>query len=129
MPPLSILIWIPATAGLLGTLAGATGARRSGGAGRAAGAISLLGAVAALALAIGYIADYTPHTRGLQHVTDQTWIAELGIHYKLGIDGLNIGLVGLTALLYAAAVLAANLRSWERPRLFYFLFMLSESAV
>ena len=38
-------------------------------------------------------------------------------------------LVGLTALLFAAAMLAANLRSWERPRLFYFHFMLAESAV
>ena len=38
-------------------------------------------------------------------------------------------LVGLTTLLFAAAVLAANLRSWERPRLFYFHFMLAESAV
>ena len=39
-------------------------------------------------------------------------------------------LVGLTTLLFAAAMLAANLRgTWERPRLFYFHFMLAESAV
>ena len=38
-------------------------------------------------------------------------------------------LIGLTTLLFAAAVLAANLREWERPRLFYFHFMLAESAV
>jgi NADH-quinone oxidoreductase subunit M len=65
----------------------------------------------------------------LQHVTDIVWISELGIHYKLGIDGLNVFLVGLTTLLFAAAVLASNLRSWERPKLFYFHFMLAESAV
>jgi NADH-quinone oxidoreductase subunit M len=65
----------------------------------------------------------------LSHVTDIVWIAALGIHYKLGVDGLNVFLVGLTALLFAAAVLAANLRRWERPRLFYFQFMLAESAV
>jgi NADH-quinone oxidoreductase subunit M len=45
------------------------------------------------------------------------------------VSGLNVFLVGLTALLFAAAVLAANLRSWERSRLFYFHFMLAESAV
>ena len=43
------------------------------------------GSVAALGLAIGYIADYKPGTRtASQHVTDVVWIAELGIHYKLG---------------------------------------------
>ncbi len=80
-------------------------------------------------LAIGYIADYSSGAASLQHVTDVVWISELGIHYKLGIDGLNVFLVGLTTLLFAAATLAANLRSWERPRLFYFHFMLAESAV
>ena len=57
------------------------------------------------------------------------WISELGIHYKLGIDGLNVFMIGLTTLLFAAAVIAANLREWDRPRLFYFNFMLAESAV
>ena len=57
------------------------------------------------------------------------WIAELGIHYKLAISGLNVFLIGLTTLLFAAAVIAANLREWDRPRLFYFNFMLAESAV
>ncbi len=83
----------------------------------------------ALGLAIGYIADYSPGTSGLTHVTDVVWISELGIHYKLGVSGLNVFLVGLTTLLFAAATIAANLRSWERPRLFWFFFMLAESAV
>ena len=39
---------------------------------------------------------------GLQHVTDETWISELGIHYKLGVDGLNLFLVLLTTLLFIA---------------------------
>jgi NADH-quinone oxidoreductase subunit M len=126
--PLSILIWIPAACGLLGALLAPRGAR-AGNAGRGPGLVALLGSLAALALAIGYIADFHSGQRGLQHVTDLTWISTLGIHYKLGIDGLNVFLVGLTALLFAAAVLASNLRSWERPRLFYFHFMLAESAV
>ncbi len=57
------------------------------------------------------------------------WISELGIHYKLGVSGLNVLLVGLTALLFFASILASNLRSWDRPRLFYFHMMLAESAV
>jgi NADH-quinone oxidoreductase subunit M len=142
VPPLSILIWIPALSGLVGALVSTLAARgrapaedpaRAGAAGRTwstPGALALLGSLVALALAIGYIVDYNPGG-GLQHVTDVVWIAELGIHYKLAITGLNVFLVGLTTLLFAAAILASNLRTeqFERPRLFYFHFMLAESAV
>jgi NADH-quinone oxidoreductase subunit M len=147
MPPLSIILWLPAACGLLGALVSLLG-RRAGVVEVAAippgqtskpgnplsristsGALALLGSLAALGLAIGYIADYSPSTHGLTHVTDVVWIAELGIHYKLGIDGLNVFMVGLTTLLFAAAILAANLREWDRPRFFYFSFMLAETAV
>ena len=144
MPPLSILIWLPAACGLVGALLAVVGARGGGAAGGAGseassegprrgawsvpGALALLGSLAALGLAIGYIVDYKAGA-GLQHVTDVVWIAELGIHYKLAITGLNVFLLGLTTLLFAAATLAANMHAWERPRLFYFNFMLAESAV
>ncbi len=139
--PLSILIWLPAVCGVVGALFSLASAR-SGGTTEAQtdapattrteripGALALFGSLAALGIAIAYIAEYSPGTRGLTHVTDVVWIAELGIHYKLGIDGLNVMLLGLTTLLFAMATLAANLRQWERPRLFYFFFMLAESAV
>ncbi|HXR28110.1 MAG TPA: NADH-quinone oxidoreductase subunit M [Solirubrobacteraceae bacterium] len=146
MPPLSILVWLPAACGLLGALAQALlgGSRaplagdrsETGGATRAigpAGALALLGAFGALGLAIGYLADYNPSGAHLQHVTDVVWISELGIHYKLGVSGLNVLLVVLTALLFAAATLAVNLRpaadAPERPSLFFFHFTLAESAV
>jgi NADH-quinone oxidoreductase subunit M len=125
MPALSILIWLPLACGLIG----APASLRSQ---RAAGYVALLGSLGALGLAIGYIADYKSGG-GLQHVTDVVWIAELGIHYKLAVTGLNVFLVGLTTLLFAAAVLASNLRKEtpppERPRLYYLFFMLAESAV
>jgi NADH-quinone oxidoreductase subunit M len=145
MPPLSIMLWLPAVFGLLGALlsllAGAPpgvveeteGQVHRPGSWTIPGAVALVGAIAALGLAIGYIADYHAGSAGLQHVTDVVWISELGIHYKLAIDGLNVFLVGLTTLLFAAATLAANLRADarppEKPRLFYFHFMLAESAV
>jgi NADH-quinone oxidoreductase subunit M len=159
MPPLSILIWLPAACGLLGALipSGRSPARAGGIADpdtdsaprkwELPGLLALAGTLAALGLAIGYIAQYGPGSHGLKDVTDIVWIAELGIHYKLGVSGLNVLLVGLTTLLFFAAVLALNLRSnprdgsdatqgavsgtgpISRPRLFYFLFMLAESAV
>jgi len=142
MPALSILIWLPAACGVLGAILARAGGGpskhdrdpaegASEGRRRASvpGLLALIGSLGALALAVGYIADYHAGTAGLQHVTDVVWISELGIHYKLGIDGLNVFLLGLTTLLFAAATLAANLRDWERPQLFYFNFMLAESAV
>ena len=155
--PLSILVWLPAACGVLGaiicTLAGrasqtvvidsdpsaaslpprgAADSSRSDGSLRIPGALALLGSVLALALAIGYIADYKAGG-GLQHVTDIVWISSLGIHYKLAITGLNVFLVGLTTLLFFAAALATNFRG-ERsrpanPRLYWLFFMLAESAV
>jgi NADH-quinone oxidoreductase subunit M len=139
MPPLSILIWLPAACGLLGAIGGRLLARPDGRGQSIPGAFALIGSIAALALCIGYIAEYEPGTQiglgaqTLQHVTDVTWIASLGIHYKLGVDGLNVLLIGLTALLFAVAMLASNLRADqsppERPHLYYMFFMLAESAV
>jgi NADH-quinone oxidoreductase subunit M len=121
--PLSILVWLPLACGVIGAVLGLRNQRRI------PGVLALIGSLTALGLAIGYIADYSPGTHGLTHVTDVVWISELGIHYKLGISGLNVFLVGLTTLLFAAATIAANLRTWERPRLFWAQFMLAESAV
>ncbi len=117
--PLSLLIWLPAVSGLVAVLWPARWAPR----------VVLAGSVITLVLAIGYVASFDRGAEGLQWVTDETWIAELGIHYKLGLDGLNLFLVLVTALLFAAALLHANLREWERPRLFFFMFALAESAV
>jgi NADH-quinone oxidoreductase subunit M len=143
MPPLSILIWLPAACGLLGALA----RRRDD---RLPGLAALAGSIGALGLAIAALAQYGPGAHGLKDVTDVVWISELGIHYKLGLSGLNVVLVGMTTLLFFAAILASNLRGsdsgdeggdgdtpdgvssrWDpaRPRLFYFHMMLAESAV
>ncbi len=155
MPPLSILIWLPAACGVLGAIlstflgrtgaaeagaadstptteTGPTGSAQDGGLTRAlsvSGVLALIGSIAAFGLAVGYIAEYSPGTHGLTNVTDVVWISELGIHYKLGISGLNVFLIGLTTLLFAAATIAANLRTWQRPKLFWFFFTLAESAV
>jgi NADH-quinone oxidoreductase subunit M len=125
MPPLSIIIWLPLAFGVLGALLSRMDEDMPI-------HISLLGSVGALALSIGYIVDYHAGA-GLQHVTNVVWIAALGIHYKLGVSGLNVFLVGLTTLLFTAATLSLLLREGairpERPALFFFLLTLAESAV
>src|SRR5256886_4107757 len=116
---LSILFWWPLAFALVGAVASP----------RLTPRIVLGGSLITLGLAVYYLFAFDPHATGLQFVTDEVWIAVLGIHYKLGLDGLNLFLVALAALLFAAAIAAANLREWDRPRLFYFQLALGESAV
>ena len=117
---LSILIWLPAAAALIGAIAGGE---------RVAGGVSLLGALGALAIAIALIVGYNANAGELTHVTDVVWIRSLGIHYKIGLNGLNLFLVAMTTFVFAFSVLAANLRSWQKPTMFYLLVGVAESAV
>jgi NADH-quinone oxidoreductase subunit M len=116
---LSILIWLPGAVALVGLATPP----------RLAPRLVALGSLVALGIAIGYVAGFDSSFAGLQWVTDRMWIRALGIHYKLGLDGLNVFLVLLTAAVFTAAIAAANLREWERPRLFFFHLGLAESAV
>jgi NADH-quinone oxidoreductase subunit M len=117
---LSILIWLPAAAALLGSLVPRA---------RTAGASALLGSLGSLGLSVALIAGYSGHSGALTHVTNIVWIRSLGIHYSLGVDGLSLFLVAMTTLVFTLSLVAANARDWKKPRSFYFLFALAESAV
>ncbi|MEA2185561.1 MAG: NADH-quinone oxidoreductase subunit [Solirubrobacteraceae bacterium] len=116
---LSIMLWLPLAFGILGLLAPP----------KVAGRLALVGTLLVLAYAITYLVDFDSSMAGLQHVTDETWIGELGISYKLGVDGLNLFLVLLTALLWFSCTLWANFTDWEKPRLFYFHLALAQTSV
>ena len=85
--------------------------------------------VGVLGYAIAMVADFDRGAEGLSYVTDDGWISELGIRYQLGVDGLNLFLIFLTALLWVPATLWGALRPHERPRLFLFHMALAETAV
>src|SRR5438445_11597319 len=109
---LSILIWLPLVITLI-----AAGLPR-----RLIGWVSAAGSLWPLALAISFLARFHTGRAGLQFATDKVWISELGIHYKLGLDGLNVALVVLTCVLFSVALAWASLREWDRPNAFFFLF-------
>lgn len=113
---LAIVIALPLAGALVGAIA------------RAGRWGALAGSAAALAYAIVAVADFE-RGGGLQYVTDEVWISQLGVHFKLGVDGLNLLLVLLTTLLFTASTLWAALREWERPSLFFFWLGLAHSAV
>jgi NADH-quinone oxidoreductase subunit M len=117
--PLSILLWLPLAAVVVGLLL-------PGGLSRWT---MVLGALASVVLAVILVVDFDSGARGLQNVTDETWIRELGIHYKLGVDGLNLFLILLATVLFTASAVWSALSDWERPRLFYFWLGLAETGV
>src|SRR3954452_21646954 len=86
-------------------------------------------AVGVLAYSIALLIDYPASGGGLKWVVDEMWIKELGIHYSLGVDGLNLFLILLTTLLWAPATIAAALRDWDQPKLFFFHLALAQTAV
>jgi NADH-quinone oxidoreductase subunit M len=90
--------------------------------------LGLAGALVPLGYVVVMLFDFD-HGGGLQYVTDDAWISELGIRYKLGIDGLNLWLIALTALLFAASAVWVIVRPVERPRQFAFHMALAETAV
>jgi NADH-quinone oxidoreductase subunit M len=116
---LSILIWLPLVISLLAALAPRA----------LVGRLTAAGSLITLGIAISYIVRFKTGDAGLQFVTDRVWISALGIHYKLGLDGLNVALVLITTILFSLSLIWASFRNWDRPRIFYFLFGLAESAV
>ncbi|MBV9467016.1 MAG: NADH-quinone oxidoreductase subunit M [Solirubrobacterales bacterium] len=116
---LSILIWLPLAVSLLASQLPRPLVARA----------TVLGSLATLGVAISFLVRFKLGRSGLQFVTDKVWISALGIHYKLGLDGLNIALVTLTAVLFSAALIWASFKDWNRPRVFFFHFGLAQSAV
>jgi NADH-quinone oxidoreductase subunit M len=116
---LSILIWLPLAVSLVATQLPVKIVPR----------VAVLGSLATLAIAISFLVRFKSGDGQLQFVTDSVWISSLGIHYKLGLDGLNVALVVLTTVIFSSALLWASTREWDRSRLFYFQLGFAQSAV
>lgn len=117
---LSIVIFMPLAAGVLALFLPARLARW----------VVLAGTLGVLGYAVAMVADFEPGQSGaLRYVTDDKWIEELGIRWSLGVDGLNLFLLALTAFLWPLATVMAAWSDWDRPRLFWFNLALAETAV
>lgn len=57
---------------------------------------------------------------------DEMWIPELGVHYSLGIDGLNLFMICLVVVAWSIATFAASRSEVDRPRMFYAMLALAE---
>ncbi len=76
-----------------------------------------------LLLAISLAARFNSNDTVMQFTERLPWIAQMNIDYHLGVDGISIGLVFLTALLgFFACVGSYGIK--ERQKEYYFLYLL-----
>ncbi|WP_049018428.1 NADH-quinone oxidoreductase subunit M, partial [Burkholderia multivorans] len=102
-PILSTAIWLPIVFGLLVL---AVGNDKNPGPARW---IALIGSLLGLAVTIPLITGFDASTAALQFVEQSTWIERFQISYHLGVDGISMWFVVLTALITVIVVIAA----WE----------------
>jgi NADH-quinone oxidoreductase subunit M len=115
---LSTVPFVPLLTGLVGAFLPREGTRWA----------ALIGTLIVLAYVVAMLVDFESGG-GLQWVTNDEWIAELGISYKLGVGGLNLFMIALTAIAWVPCTLVAAFTVVERPRLFFFYLALAETAV
>ena len=115
---LTWIVFVPVAVGLIGFLLPS----------RIVGWWALLGALGSLGLAIALVAGFDSAGGTLQDVVDHSWIPQLGVRFQLGVDGLSVFLVLMTSLLWAAAVVWSALQHPDRPRNYFFMLGLAQTA-
>jgi NADH-quinone oxidoreductase subunit M len=115
---LSIVLFLPLACGLVAALLPPRLGRSA----------VLAGPLLVLAYVVVMLSDFDP-SGGIQYVTNDEWISELGISYSLGVDGINLFMIALTAIAWVPCTLVAAFTELERPRLFFFHLALAETAV
>ncbi|MDR7294791.1 NADH-quinone oxidoreductase subunit M [Pelomonas aquatica] len=71
--------------------------------------LALVAAVASFLATIPLITGFDTTTAAMQFVENQPWIARFNIHYHLGVDGISMWFVPLTAFITVIVVISA----WE----------------
>ena len=100
---LSLAIWVPV---LFGTVLLAFGRDEHAGMVRW---IALIGAVAGLAVTIPVYTGFEIGSAAMQFVEKSAWIPTFNVNYHLGVDGISLWLVLLTAFITVIVVIAG----WE----------------
>jgi len=107
VPYLSLLIFVPAGAAILVACL-PKGSRR------AIQGVALLSSLGVLGLAAAVLAVFKSGQGGFQLVVHHSWIAPLGISWDLGIDGISLFLLLMTALLFPITLAGAGERENQK---------------
>jgi NADH-quinone oxidoreductase subunit M len=90
---------------------------------------ALLAAAGTAALVVGALVVFDRGEGGLQLVDDLGWAERAGLSWSLGVDGLSIWLVALTAGIFLLAVAAACRRLPERGTAYLGLILAAETGL
>ncbi|MDH4198365.1 MAG: NADH-quinone oxidoreductase subunit M [Candidatus Aminicenantes bacterium] len=120
-PLLSLIVFLPLAGALLVIFI-------PRGNGRLLRALSLAAALLVFALSIVLYFAFDAATPGPQFVEQRAWLG-YGIRYHLGVDGLSLALVMLTAFLVPVAILASWGSVRERAKEFAFFLLVLETGM
>jgi len=83
-----------------------------------------------LAISFYLFTAFDPHNAGYQFVEQYQWIAQFGISYHLGVDGISLLLVVLTTILISLSLLYSGGGDIDhRPREFCFFMLVLETGL
>jgi NADH-quinone oxidoreductase subunit M len=116
---LSILIWLPIAAGVAVLLLGDRGIV----AGRW---LALAATLATLLLAVPLVSGFDTSTAAMQFVEKAAWIPRFRAYYALGVDGISVPLIVLTAFMTVPVVIAGWTVIESRPAQYYAAFLIME---
>ena len=115
---LSLAIWIPVAFGILLL---AIGRQENAGVTRW---IALIGAVIGFLVTIPVMTQFNGGTAAMQFVEHASWIERFNIFYHLGVDGISMWFVPLTAFITIIVVLAGWEVIEDRPHQYYGAFLI-----
>jgi NADH-quinone oxidoreductase subunit M len=115
---LSLAIWVPVAFGILLLAAG-----RQGNPG-AARWIALVGSIAGFLVTIPLMTDFDTTTAAMQFVEKAPWIERFNVMYHLGVDGISMWFVPLTAFITVIVVLAGWEVIEDRPHQYFGAFLI-----
>ena len=116
---LSLLIWLPIGGGLALLVLGDANARL-------ARWLALLVALATFVLCLPLWQGFDTATASFQYVERLSWINQLHADYYLGVDGISLPLIMLTAFMTVPVIIAGWSVVEKRPAQYYATFLILE---
>lgn len=90
--------------------------------------IAVLATLTSAVLALKMFCQFVPNTDGFQFTEQHVWVESLGISYHVGVDGLNVGLILMGAIVaFAAALCSFEIQSREKE--FYILLLVMAGGI
>jgi len=91
-------------------------------------AIAVLATFISAVLAVKMFCQFVPGTNGYQFEQQIPWVQSLGISYHVGVDGINVGLILMGAIVaFAAALCSFEIKSREKE--FYILLLVMSGGI